>query len=541
MTAVSPLGRDIIALLNTPKSQASLAMITRGIERESARSHTNQLANTAHPAALGAPLTHPYITTDFAEAQLELVTPALTSRADTFAALASLHQFVDANLAEGEWMWPTSMPPYLPNDDAIEIARYGASNQAKLKERYRQGLAHRYGKRMQLISGIHYNFSLPDQFWRDLHHVQGHGQPLESFISERYFALIRNVMRHGWILAYLFGASPVVDRSYIATEDHALLAFDETSLYLPYATSLRLSSIGYSSAEQARYPLSYDSKAQYLDGLCQVLRQPSHRYQALPAEGQLNSAVIQLENELYGAIRPKIVDANLRPLNALCHKGLQYVELRSLDTNPFLPFGIDEHQSAFLDLFLLYCALAPSDALSLAERQSVAERQNQVALYGRDPNLRLPSGEGAMSVKALGLALLEPLEALATLFDRALGTSIHQSALAAQRAKLHDSGLTPSAQMLHEMQTRSQSFAVWAGEKAAAHRAQFRNQSVDEVWRARLTQAVTQSHRAQAALEAQPQMPFDVYLAQKNQLDCDCTSLALTARERSDLPLALGA
>ncbi|MEI8610602.1 hypothetical protein P4S70_17200 [Enterovibrio sp. Hal110] len=147
----------------------TLGGIRRGIEKETLRTtKRGTLAQTPHPKSLGAALTHPFITTDFAEAQLELITPAFTDKLKMFEHLASLHHFVATELPQGETLWAGSLPPVLPNDDDITIAQYGTSNAAQMKMKYRRGLANRYGKRMQTISGIHYNFSFPEVFWQQL-------------------------------------------------------------------------------------------------------------------------------------------------------------------------------------------------------------------------------------------------------------------------------------------------------------------------------------------------------------------------------------
>ncbi|GAL02221.1 glutamate-cysteine ligase [Photobacterium aphoticum] len=190
-----------------------------------------------------------------------------------------------------------------------------------MKTLYRQGLANRYGRRMQTVSGIHYNFSLPEAFWQQLHQQTGSELSLSAFISSRYFHLIRNVLRHGWVVPYLFGASPALDSSYLAGREHSLQALDDETFYLPWATSLRLSNLGYGSSEQSQHAISYNNKAAYLNDLYRLLTLQSDGYAGIDAGEQVNTSVLQMENELYGAIRPKIVSEDLRPLYAMCAKG----------------------------------------------------------------------------------------------------------------------------------------------------------------------------------------------------------------------------
>src|SRR5665647_342955 len=209
-----------------------LAGLQRGIEKESLRVRPDgTLAATPHPRALGSALTHPHITTDFSEAQLELITGVHSTVAACLDELAHIHQFVYRHIGD-ELLWCGSMPCNLPDEQAIPIARFGQSNVGRAKTLYRTGLAHRYGRRMQLISGLHYNFSLPEHSW-----------PMADFrdADEGYFALIRNFRRHAWLLLYLFGASPAVCASFVEGRSHELQELAPGTLYLPYATSLRMS------------------------------------------------------------------------------------------------------------------------------------------------------------------------------------------------------------------------------------------------------------------------------------------------------------
>ncbi|OAN11675.1 glutamate--cysteine ligase [Photobacterium jeanii] len=519
-------------------TQAALAGIRRGIERELVRtSPQGELTTTAHPTRLGAALTHPYITTDFAEAQLELVTPALTDRQATFSTLTELHQFVARNIASDETLWAASMPPVLPAEHDIRIADYGKSNAGRLKVRYREGLANRYGKRMQLISGIHYNFSLPNTVWQLLYQQQTgvdvEESNLAAFISERYFHLIRNVLRHGWVIPYLFGATPALDKSYLQGREHNLTQWDTDTYYLPWATSLRVSNLGYSSSEQSAYPLSFNNQKAYLTDLYRVLTKPSERYTHFDHEQQLNASVLQLENELYGSVRPKIVSAELRPLMAMCHHGVEYIELRSLDNNPYLPLGINEAQSQFLDLFLTYCALAPSPEIDEQERQLLMARQELVATQGRQPDLMLPTLDGDVLLAELGHQLLDAMGTLAAGFDQhndiqhdkhvsAISNQSYFAAIERERAKFNNSELTPSAKLLADMKKHQLGHNALIHALSEQHTTQHRESGLDPVAQQKLVDLAQESLVAQAQREAQQEMSFDEFLKQKNNLQCDC-------------------
>ncbi|MGR5421240.1 glutamate--cysteine ligase [Vibrio sp. PNB22_4_1] len=516
---------SLLAFITSDDVKDTLQGVRRGIEREMVRvTQSGALSQRPHPKSLGSALTHPYITTDFSEAQLELVTPAVTDRKETFKTLASLHHFVASHLNEDETMWAASMPPALPLDNDIAIANYGTSNAGIAKTRYREGLANRYGKRMQLISGIHYNFSLPEPFWQALHSHTESQLPLETFISERYFHLIRNVLRNGWIIPYLFGASPAADKSYLQAQPHALDQWDNTTDYLPWATSLRLSNLGYGSSEQSRFPISFNNKQDYLTGLCHALTQPSDQYAHLAQHQQLNGSVLQLENELYGPVRPKVVNAQMRPLVAMCHYGVEYIELRTLDNNPLLPLGIDELQSQFIDLFLLYSALTPSPEMSEQESKLIMQRQELVAMQGRKPNLMLPTVNGDMLLTDLAKPLMGMLAEMAKSLDDAQETNSYVKAVMREQVKFDDSQLTPSAQILAVMEQESLSFTTLMRRYSGEHKQGYLNDTLSAEEMTQLQSLVDNSLVEQKRLEAENEINFDDYLAQKSQIDCGVPS-----------------
>ena len=505
--------------------------IRRGIEKEGIRTAIDgNLSQHPHPQALGAALTHPNITTDFAEAQLELVTPAYADRGQLFDHLSTLHSYVANNLSDSEVMWGASMPPRLPSEEAIAIADYGHSNVGQMKQRYRHGLANRYGKKMQTISGIHYNFSLPETFWQALHQVEKSHQPLSEFISDRYFHMIRNIMRHGWIIGYLFGASPAVDSSYLVGKQHDLdeldfgsaTAANHRTYYAPWATSLRLSNLGYSNSEQSKYALNYNNKHDYLSGLYNILAMPSEYYAQFEQSQQVNNNVLQLENELYSSVRPKIVNDELRPLYAMCRYGVEYIELRSLDINPYLPLGLDQTQSYFLDLFLLYCALSPSAALDADEQALIQQRQERVAMQGRKPQLTLPTLQGEQALETLGVDLLAGMEALLSLLEDQQEAAVYAQSIAREKGKLFDASLTPSARVLADMQRDNLSYTDFLLGLSQAHARQHQQVSKTTQLYKELTVAAKQSLVLQQEIEANDTISFDDYLQQKTALTHEC-------------------
>ncbi|MEP6588555.1 MAG: glutamate--cysteine ligase, partial [Polaromonas sp.] len=291
----------------------------RGIEKESLRAQPNgALALTPHPAALGSALTHPSITTDFSESQVELVTSAHASPEAALEELTQLHQFTYRALQENgdEMLWVSSMPCDLPTDETIPLARFGSSNIGRAKSVYRMGLGHRYGRRMQTISGIHYNWSLP------------------GVSSEQYFSLIRNFRRHAFVLLYLFGASPAVCSTFVAGRQHELQQLADSTMYMPHGTSLRMGRLGYQSDAQASLAVSYNSLEGYAASLQDALTRPYPAYEAVGIRNpggdynQLATTLLQIENEFYGTIRPKrVIRPGERPLHALRERGVEYIEV----------------------------------------------------------------------------------------------------------------------------------------------------------------------------------------------------------------------
>ncbi|HWS74956.1 MAG TPA: glutamate--cysteine ligase, partial [Quisquiliibacterium sp.] len=362
-----------------------LGGLLRGIEKESLRSRQDgTLADTPHPAALGSALTHPHITTDFSESQLELITGVHTGPAPCLAELTDIHQFVQRHIGD-ELMWASSMPCKLPAEELIPIGRYGSSNVGRAKTVYRQGLSWRYGRRMQTISGIHYNFSLPAGAWDALARESGSDGSSREFQTDAYFALIRNFRRHSWLLLYLFGASPAVCGSFLAGQPHGLQALGSGTLYLPHATSLRMGPLGYQSDAQAALAVSFNSLESYSVSLSRALTQPYPPYEAIGLRDgdeyrQLASSLLQIENEFYGTIRPKrTIRPGERPLRALAQRGVEYVEVRCLDLDPFHAIGIGEGTLRFLDVFLLHCLLSDSPPDTPDEIRELAYNQHLTA------------------------------------------------------------------------------------------------------------------------------------------------------------------
>lgn len=500
---------------NTPLLRGCL----HGIERESLRvTSSADLALTPHPEALGATLTHASITTDYAEPLLEFITKAHPDSATTLDELARIHRFTYSELGD-ELLWSPSMPCRLPAEADIPIAYYGESNIGRFKYLYRLGLALRYGKTMQCIAGIHYNFSISEQVWALLQHSEGDTGSLMDYQSACYIALSRNFRRYSWLLMYLFGASPAVDASFVRDMPHKLERLDDETFYLPYATSLRMSDLGYQSNAQAGITPCYNNLQNYTDSLLKAVSTPYPAYveqTTHDANGQwqqINTNILQIENEYYSTIRPKrITEGDERPVEALIKRGIQYVEARCVDINPFLPLGIDLPQARFLDSFLLYCALEDSPLLSGNECPETRKNFQAVVNQGRLPGLHLSRGGQPVSLQQWGHELLDNIRPCAELLDSAYGTDEHVRSLQLQQARLDDAALTPSAQLLAAMQARSCSFAELALELSQEHAAHLRSEPLNEADKAHYQQLATDSITARKAIEAVQQLDFDQYM-----------------------------
>jgi glutamate--cysteine ligase len=478
---------------------AVLKGIRRGIEKESLRVRRDgALALSPHPAALGSALTHPNITTDFSESQLELITGVSQRAEDCVAEMTRIHQAVLKGIGE-EMLWCASMPCYLPADDAIPIGRYGSSNIGRAKSVYRTGLSWRYGRRMQAISGIHYNFSLP------------------GLANEDYFALVRNFRRHGWLLFYLFGASPAVCSSFVEGREHRLQNLTDTTLYLPHATTLRMGRLGYQSDAQSAITASCNSLEAYCGAIEEALMQPYPPYEEIGIKGpagdyrQLATSLIQIENEFYGKIRPKrVIRPGERPLHALRERGVEYVEVRLMDLDPFEPVGIQARTMRMLDVFLLHCLLAESPPDTPGELAAIGRNQEKVAARGREPDLRLERGSQAVALTEWGGQLLAECEPIARALDDAHGGGLYREALAAAVAALAEPDTTPSARVLQAMnREHGDSYTRFAVAQSIKHEKALRALPFPADLAAEFEKTARESHEEQKAVEAADTQPFE--------------------------------
>ena len=505
-------------------SPAVLRALRRGIEKEGLRATTvGDLALTPHPRALGSALTHPSITTDFSESQLELITAVHEDIQGCLGELTEIHRVALAAIAP-EVMWATSMPCRLPADGEIPIGQYGTSNVGRAKTIYRIGLVHRYGSRMQTISGLHYNFSLPAAAWPALQAAEGHRGSALDHRNESYFALIRNFRRDSWLLLYLFGASPAVCRSFVAWRDHRLEPLGSRSFHLPHATSLRMGPLGYQSDAQASLGVSYNCLRSYADSLREALTTPYPEYEAIGVHDgddyrQLSTTLLQIENEFYGTIRPKQPTLpGERPLPALSRRGVDYVEVRLMDLDPYSPIGITADTIRFLDIFLLHCLLQESPEDSPASIAALSRNRHAVAQRGRDPALQLERDDGSrVPLADWGRELLQACEPIAAALDEAHPEAGggYRAALAQAAGRLADSSRTPSAQVLEVIrQSESQSIVEFGLARSLAHRDLLMREPLPAEVTERYARLAADSVARQRAIEAADAIPFEAYRQQ---------------------------
>ena len=406
---------DLFRLINKKDLKVAIKSGSIGIEKESLRILNSIISQRPHRDILGAPLHHRFITTDFSDAQVEFITPPFPEKKESFDFLTNLHHFVIQNIGE-EYLWPFSIPPMI-NDHDIPIAEFGNTNEALFKKIYRQGLSHRYGKVMQTISGLHFNYSLPASFW-ELNIFNESGLKKQDIRSNIYFRALRNIERMNWLILYLFGCSPILPKNLI-NQNYNFIRLNNDEYYLPYATSLRMSDLGYQNINQADLYISLDTLEKYTSDLKNATDLRSKEFEKIDNElglpySQINQNVLQIEDEYYAISRPKsISNKGRRQANKLVHSGVDYIELRSLDLNPFSKNGIEIEDLNFLEIFTLYCTLKPSMVLSKPEINQVKKNNLLVATEGRRPNLKLQKGKQNLSLKKWANEIINEMSLIA--------------------------------------------------------------------------------------------------------------------------------
>ncbi len=493
----------------------------KGIEKESLRIDSSGcISQSDHPASLGAALTHPHITTDYSEALLEFITPPFSDINESLLFMQHIHRFVYQHLHD-QMLLTTSMPCGIDGDDSIRIAEYGTSNIGQMKHVYRKGLWYRYGRTMQAIAGIHFNYSVPIALWPLLHQQSGSFDSLDHFISESYFGLIRNFQRQDWLILYLFGASPAICKKFFKSRPQLMAQFDEFdryTLYHPYATSLRMSDIGYKSKNQEQLNIDYNSLDGYVKTLSAAIETPYPEYEKIGVKvdgeyRQLNANILQIENEFYSTIRPKqIANSGEKPTLALKRRGVRYVEVRSLDLDLFNPIGIDADTSRFIEAFLLHCLLQDCPDQQHDEYAQNNRNQLKVANEGRKPGLMLEHADGQISLQDWATQILQSMHPICEILDQEEKGHPYQDALTHFFTVVKDPNLTPSAKMLAEMREQEIPFGRYVLDISAQHDKNFKQQPLPEERQHYFKELARMSHLKQKEIENNDRLSFDEFL-----------------------------
>ncbi|HED33433.1 MAG TPA: glutamate--cysteine ligase [Gammaproteobacteria bacterium] len=493
-----------------------------GVEKESLRvSPDGGISQLPHPEELGAALTNPYITTDYSEALLEFITPPFERIESVLDFLRDSQTYVYQKLKKNEILWATSMPCVVKGENSIPIAQYGKSNAGQMKSIYRRGLGHRYGRPMQVIAGVHFNYSLPQAFWPIYQDMLGEAEfSLSDFQSKEYFSLIRNLQRYGWLIPYLFGASPAVCKSFLGGAETGLQEFDKGTYYEPYATSLRMGDIGYQNNKESETGVKacYRSLDSYVKTLQCAIETPFAEYEKIGVKvngeyQQLNANLLQIENEYYSTVRPKqILQGNEKPILSLKKRGVRYVELRSLDVNAFDPLGINETQLNFIEAFMLFCLLAESEQICFSEREEIDTNELLVAHKGRDPDLKLNHNAAQRKLKDWASELLDAMVPVCELLDQHRAEKSYEKALQQQMEKIMHPDMTPSARMLDEMRQEKEPFYLFARRMSQQHNEYFKALKLSAEQESFFDEQVQASLQKQAQIEAADNLSLDEYL-----------------------------
>jgi glutamate--cysteine ligase len=497
----------------------SLAGGLKGVEKESLRVRPDgMLSEEPHPRLLGSALTNRFITTDFSEALLEFVTPAFCNTWETLRFLCDIHQFTHERLDQ-ELLWPASMPCRIPDEPEIPLARYGSSNVGRMKTIYRRGLGYRYGRSMQTIAGIHFNYSVPEVFWPAWQVQERQSGELSAFRSASYLGLVRNFRRFGWLVLYLFGASPALCKSFAANAPVDMRQFDAHTLYEPFGTSLRMSDLGYNNRTQAKINISLNSLGEYIADLVAAITTPEPAFEKIGVKvggeyRQLSANRLQIENEYYSPIRPKrTAFSGERPTAALLRGGIEYVEIRSLDINVCDPVGINQNVMRFMEAFLIYCLMEESAPMDDAEWDEIALNHSRTARNGRDPSVKLLRSGKEVSLRSWGQEIADGVRAVAELIDGAGSATDYVQAVDAQRVKLTDAAATPSARLLADLEASRRGFFEFVMEAARGHREYFRSLAPMNADRqVELEEEARNSAKRQREIESRDHMSFDRYL-----------------------------
>tara|TARA_B110000438_G_scaffold303498_1_gene365250 strand:- start:4651 stop:6186 length:1536 start_codon:yes stop_codon:yes gene_type:complete len=479
-----------------------------GIERECLRVYNKAISKKSHPAIFGSSLFNRYITTDFSESLLEFITPPISSKDETIKFLDTIQHFVSHNI-NNEILWPFSMPPYIHSDDDIRIAHYGSSNEALFKMLYRRGLSYRYGRKMQTIAGVHFNYSFSENLWH-LDLLNDTTSTINEVKEVFYFRALRNINRTNWLIIYLFGASPIINDLFISFSQEKFKKI-KNSYYLPHATSLRMSDIGYQNTSQSNIRISLNSLDDYAHDIKKYTRTESNLFSEMNINNnqhQINTNILQTEDEYYSSSRPKNSSPSKQRMSSrLLDSGIEYIEFRSLDINPFHKTGIDYKTLVFLEMYINYCTFKESPFLSEIEIKDNQLNNINVARNGRKPDhILLRDGE-KISLKSWGREVLEEMHAVIC------QSEYEESIITEQIEKIDDPDKTLSALFFDKFCSSNLSFDEFGQSIGESNKIDYLNKShlSNRNWDV-LSQEAKKAKQDQINAESKDDISFSKYL-----------------------------
>ena len=417
-----------LSQLHKNASSEDLKQGSFGIEWEGLRVRANgELSLTPHPEIFGNKLSNPYITTDFSESQIEIITPTFDTIDEAFSFFSFMSDLVNSSLDDDEFLWFQSLPCILPDSSQIPIAKYKGRELAEESMEYRKGLAKKYGLRKQLISGIHFNFSFKEELIEKLYenldiseieNDEDSRMSYKEFKNRLYLKISRNYIRYVWLIIYLTGCS-VAAHDTFTPECTKLMEHSDNrgGVYSERGPSFRNASCGYKNLEHL-YP-SYASVDAFANDV-----------QSFIDEGHLSQA-----KELYTQIRLKPKDPS-DVLLSLKNDGIKYLEVRTLDINPFYKCGLIKRDMEFLHLFLIYCLIADESDYENWQEEAIYNEE-MVAESAYDYNMKLLKDGEEISLEEWGLRILDEIDDMC----RTLGIG-SRSLIDSMRQRIVDPSLT---------------------------------------------------------------------------------------------------
>lgn len=370
-----------------------------GFEKEGLRiDQKGNLSITPHPDVFGNKLKNPYITTDFSESQVEIVTPTFNSLKEAYQCLTFLVDIVNTAIPNDQYIWNQSLPCILPDKYMIPLAEYEGKKGEESRD-YRINLAKKYGTKKQMISGIHYNFSIDEKTIQKLYsNYEKEDISYKNFKNEIYLKITRNYLRLKWLIIYLTGATPSAHKTFTKECIDLMKNFDGIdSFYSKEGVSFRNSSIGYKNL-LALYP-RYDNIRNFINDVKSFIE-----------EGNLSEA-----KELYTQIRLKPKDPT-QYLESLLETGILYLEVRSIDINPFDKCGISLVDAEFVHLFLIYLLLKEESEYEKWQSEGVYNEEI-IAEEAFNPDILLLKDGENIKIKEWANEILNDIEELDNIFE----------------------------------------------------------------------------------------------------------------------------